>query len=180
MMLDPSNNPLTLLQKKKLRSNSMSVQMTRCWVTAILWWVGGAGAEEELCMVVLVCVISWPRKDDSPDVLLSDALVVRLRIESDAGSWTDWLGILLRRISINFPHVHYCLKATKSEIKPLESSCSMATLSYIGILFSHSTLVPTGVNKSKQNLLEKTIKKSSITYLIPNKRPSSLYFDTMG
>ena len=56
----------------------------------------------------------------------------------------------------------------------------MATLSYIGILFSHSTLVPTGVNKSKQNLLEKTIKKSSITYLIPNKRPSSLYFDTMG
>ena len=56
----------------------------------------------------------------------------------------------------------------------------MATLSYKGILFSHSTLVPTGVNKSKQNLLEKTIKKSSITYLIPNKRPSSLYFGTMG
>ena len=53
----------------------------------------------------------------------------------------------------------------------------MAKLSYIGILFSHSTLVPTGVNKSKQNLLEKTIKKSSITYLIPTKRPSSLYFD---
>ena len=90
--------------------------------------------------------------------------------------WTSlYRRILLRRISINFPHVHYCLKATKSEIKPLESSCSMATLSYIGILFSHSTLVPTGVNKSKQNLLEKTIKKSSITYLIPNKRPSSLY-----
>ena len=82
---------------------------------------------------------------------------------------------ILHWISINFPHIHYCLKATKSEIKPLESSCSMATLSYIGILFSHSTLVPTGVNKSKQNLLEKTIKKSSITYLIPNKRPSSLY-----
>ena len=40
-------------------------------------------------VVVLDCVISWPRKDDSPDVLLSDALVVRLRIESDAGCWTD-------------------------------------------------------------------------------------------
>ena len=40
-------------------------------------------------VVVLFCVISWPRKDDSQDVLLSDALVVRLRIESDAGCWTD-------------------------------------------------------------------------------------------
>ena len=52
------------------------------------WWCW-SGEGVVYGVVVLVCVISWPRKDDSPDVLLSDALVVRLRIESDAGCWTD-------------------------------------------------------------------------------------------
>ena len=56
-------------------------------------------------MVVLICVISWPRKDDSPDVLLSDALVVRLRIESDAGCWTDWEKVNQKRINKMSPDV---------------------------------------------------------------------------
>ena len=53
------------------------------------WWCWSGGEVLYGVVVVLDCVISWPRKDDSPDVLLSDALVVRLRIESDAGCWTD-------------------------------------------------------------------------------------------